>query len=190
MNKKMITMVAVLLVAVTVGVFASSATDLNGSDFVRLGNLGIVSGELFEENGEWYLTSEGKEYAIHLGNYEVVYPQGIELEEGSEAVVRGFILGNDISAVKVASKDSVWNLRTEAGVPLWAGAGNRDNQVSDRNDRQGMGNYSQMSQRSNARGNYRQATQVARGSQSRFSAPGVQTSPVEHRNSQRPMIRY
>jgi len=216
MNKKMISMVTFLLVAVTVGVFASSPTGLTGSDFVRLGNLGIVSGELSEEDGEWYLTSEDKEYALHLGNYEVIYPQGIDLEEGSEAVVRGFVLENDISAVRVVSEDSAWDLRTEAGVPLWAGKGNRENQLSNSTDRLGMGNYTQMSQRSNAMGNYSQmsqrsnamgnysqvsqrshamgdygqSSQVERGAQPRFNAPIAQTPQVGYRNNQRPMGRF
>ena len=134
-------MVAILLVAVSVGVFASSTSDLKGSDFVRLGQLGIVSGTLSEENGEWYLTTTDSEYALHLGNYEVIYPEGIDLEEGSEAVVRGFVLDSDISAITVATNEDSYSFRSAAGVPLWSGQGERQNQSVAQNERTGQGNY-------------------------------------------------
>ena len=53
MNKRNISMVAILLVVVSIGAFASSQSDLKGSDFVRLGQLGSVSGTLSQDSGEW-----------------------------------------------------------------------------------------------------------------------------------------
>ena len=171
MNKKNLSMVAILLVAVSVGVFASSTSDLKGSDFVRLGKLGIVSGTLSEEGGEWYLTSEKNEYALHLGNYEVIYPKGIDLKEGSGAVVRGFVLEDDISAVTLATDDARYSLRTAEGFPLWAGQGARQNQQSFRNEKSGQ--------------NARQPVAVAQGRQAYALIPeqGMQNRQATFQNS-------
>lgn len=143
MNKRNISMVAILLVLGAIGVFASSNSDLKGSDFVRLGHLGIVSGTLSEEGGEWYLSTGDSEYALHLGNYQVVYPKGITLNEGSEAVVRGFVLDSDISAVTVATAEDKYSFRTAEGLPLWSGQGAMQNQLANQNERAGQGNYTQ-----------------------------------------------
>lgn len=139
MNTRNISMVAILLVVVSMGVFASSASDLKGSDFVRLGHLGIVSGTLSEEGGEWYLATGDSEYALHLGNYRVVYPKGITLNEGSEAVVRGFVLDDDISAVTVATEANRYSFRTAEGIPLWAGQGAMQNQKANQSASVGQG---------------------------------------------------
>ena len=143
MNKRNISMVAILLVVVSVGVFASSNSNLKGRDFVRLGQLGILSGTLSEEDGEWYLTTTGSEYALHLGNYQVIYPKGIALNEGSRAVVRGFVLDSDISAVTLATDEKRYSFRTAEGIPLWAGKGEIQNQLINQNERPGQGNYRQ-----------------------------------------------
>ncbi len=161
MNKRNISMVAILLVVVSVGAFASSNSDLNGSDFVRLGNLGIVTGALSEEDGEWYLSTDEGEYALHLGNYEVVYPRGIDLKEGTEAVVRGFVLDSDISAVTLATGDQRYSFRTAEGVPLWSGQGERQNQLANQYDRTGQGNY-------------RQSVPMVQNRQASYQSPGMQ----------------
>lgn len=107
--------------------FASSSA-LKGSDYVRLGNQGAVSGTLKEADGEWFLaTGDAKEYALHLGNYEVMYPEGISLREGEQASVKGFVYGQDISAITVASAGKTWEFRSNDGRPLWSGDGNRQN---------------------------------------------------------------
>lgn len=159
MKKRNISMVAILLVMVTVGLFAASESDLRGSDFVRLGKLGIVSGTLSEVDGEWYLTTTDTKYALHLGNYEVIYPKGIDLKEGSEALVRGFVLDSDISAVTVGTREVSYSFRTLEGLPLWAGQGERKNQIASQNERKALGNF-------------RQGVAVAQGRQASFQSPG------------------
>ncbi len=183
MNKRNISMVAILLVMVSVGVFASSNSDLKGSDFVRLGNLGIVTGALSEEDGEWYLSTDEGEYALHLGNYEVIYPRGIDLKEGSEAVVRGFVLNSDISAVTLATGDQRYSFRTAEGVPLWSGQGERQNQMASQYQRTGQGNYRQpvpMAQNRQAsiqssvqgrQSNFQSSNQGFQGRQASFQSP-------------------
>lgn len=159
MNIRNISMVAILLVVVSVGAFASSGSDLKGSDFVRLGQLGIVSGTLSQDSGEWYLTDAKSQYALHLGNYEVIYPKGINLKEGSAAVARGFVLGSDISAVTVASSEGKYPLRTSEGIPLWSGQGSRKNQQAFQSERTGQGYY-------------RQSVHMMQSRQASFQGPG------------------
>ena len=107
--------------AAAAGVFAGEA--LLGRDYVRLGKLGSLTGTLREEMGEWYLTSTSREYAIHLGNYGIMYPDGILLESGSSAVVKGFVYENHVSAVSITSDGKTWNFRDEYGRPAWSGRG-------------------------------------------------------------------
>ncbi|MDY0288214.1 MAG: hypothetical protein RBR15_05270 [Sphaerochaeta sp.] len=176
MNKKSISMVAILLLVVTVGAFASSNSDLKGRDFVRLGTLGIVSGTLSEDGGEWYLTSPTGEYALHLGKYEVIYPKGINLKEGSAAVVRGFVLDSDISAVTVDSANAKYSLRTVAGVPLWSGQGMRENQQAFQTERTGQANFRQplpvmQSRQASFQG---QGMQALQSRQASFQGQGMQ----------------
>jgi len=114
--------------AAAAGVFASEA--LAGRDYVRLGKLGSVTGTLRQEAGEWYLRTPNLEYAIHLGNYGIVYPEGISLESGSSAEVKGFIYENHVSAVSVTSDGKTWNFRDQDGRPAWAGGGRGRNEYA------------------------------------------------------------
>jgi hypothetical protein len=177
MNTRNISMVAILLVMVSVGVFASSNSDLKGSDFVRLGQLGIVSGTLSEEDGEWYLTTKDSEYALHLGNYEVIYPKGINLKEGSDVVVRGFVLDSDISAVTVATGDDKYSFRTAEGIPLWSGQGERQNQLTSQYERSGQGNY-------------RQSFPVVQNRQASYQSLGMQGRQVSNQSQGQGMLAH
>ena len=159
MNKRNISMVAILLVMVSVGVFAATDSDLRGSDFVRLGQLGIVSGTLSEVDGEGYLNTTDTEYALHLGNYEVIYPKGINLKEGSEAIVTGFVLNSDISAITVGTHEASYSFRTAEGMPLWAGQGERQNQQAFQNVGKVLGKVSR-------------GVPVAQGRQATFQSVG------------------
>jgi hypothetical protein len=109
--------------------FASlSASDaLYGRDVVESGAKATLSGILIEEAGEWSLKTADKVYAVHLGNYLVIYPKGIGLEEGDRATVRGFVAGLDVSAISVAAGGAIYEFRGEDGAPLWSGRGNRRN---------------------------------------------------------------
>jgi rubrerythrin len=104
-----------------------AADTLYGRDIVDSGSKVTISGTLVEEAGEWSLKTAEKTYAIHLGNYAVIYPKGLGLREGDQAAVRGFLTGQDISAIEVVSRGSTYEFRTEDGTPLWSGRGNRRN---------------------------------------------------------------
>jgi hypothetical protein len=126
--------IGLCLVFVTGSIFASSI--LRGSDYVRLGKQSSLNGILTQADGEWYLTTDGKEeYSLHLGNYEVMYPNGISLTSGQEAFVKGFVYDQDISAITVVSEGKSWEFRSIEGRPLWSGSGNRQNEKTDSNVR-------------------------------------------------------
>jgi hypothetical protein len=119
-------MIAAMLAASALA--ALSATDaFYGRDIAESGARATLSGILVEEAGEWSLKAAGKVYAVHLGNYAAIYPEGIGLREGDQATVRGFVTGLDISAISVASRGFTYDLRGEDGSPLWSGKGNRRN---------------------------------------------------------------
>jgi hypothetical protein len=96
---------------------------------------------------------------LHLGNYEVIYPKGIDLKEGSEAIVRGFVLNSDISAITVGTHEASYSFRTAEGMPLWAGQGERPNQQAFQNVGKVLGKVSR-------------GVPVAQGRQATFQSVG------------------
>lgn len=104
-------------------VMPSDREQLSGADFVQLGELSTVSGELVTQYGEWFLQTDSRLYEIHLGNHEHRRAIGVDLEVGREAEVKGFIYEDDIAVVSMIIDNHEYAFRTEEGRPLWAGAG-------------------------------------------------------------------
>lgn len=123
MKKTLLVLVIGALVAVAL--FADGV--YTGSDYVRMGKLGSINGTLAEEGGEWYLETAQVTYEVHLGNYEVLYPDGLGLEAGAQATVQGFIYEDQVSAVSVTTAAGTWKFRSVEGTPLWAGRGQGQN---------------------------------------------------------------
>lgn len=121
---RILTTLTVLFILVAAPVCAE---ELSGSDYVRLGKPGTVTGTLFEEDGEWYLTAGERIYEVHLGNYTVLYPDGLNLQTGEQAVIHGFIYQNNIAVISVETRGKTWTFRNEDGSPRWAGRGNGRN---------------------------------------------------------------
>jgi hypothetical protein len=97
------------------------ASDVLGREAVELGSLQSLSGTLSSDDGEWYLTAEGTLYAVHLGNHDFVDSLDWELKEGSVVNLSGFVYGTDIAVVNLTVGGETFHLRSEEGVPLWAG---------------------------------------------------------------------
>ena len=106
----------------------SFAGDLIGREVVDQGTIGTVTGVLVYQDSEWFIDTEEGLFLVHLGNHDFVEGTGMELSEGDEAAVYGFIAGQDIAAVNVTLGSEVYALRNEDGFPLWAGSGQRRNQ--------------------------------------------------------------
>ena|SRR5690554_890126 len=95
--------------------------NLIGKDFVRLGEKQTVSGILLYEDGEWLIQTEsGLLYEAHLGNHDHQEKIGLDLQEGQEARIYGFVYFDDIAVVSLSINDKTYNFRTEDGSPLWA----------------------------------------------------------------------
>lgn len=104
------------------------AADLVGREVVDQGTIGTVTGVLVYQDSEWFIDTEDGLFLVHLGNHDFVDGTGMELNEGEEAIVYGFIAGQDIAAVNVTLGSEVYALRSEDGFPLWAGSGAMRNQ--------------------------------------------------------------
>jgi hypothetical protein len=125
--KSSMRLATIILAAATIAAAPLAADTLYGRDIVDTGTKVTLSGILFEEAGEWSLKTADKTYAVHLGNYGVIYPKGIGLRAGDQATVRGFLTGLDLSAISLASGGATYEFRAEDGTPLWSGRGNRRN---------------------------------------------------------------
>jgi len=125
MKTKIFFLVSVLAI-LGAGLFALYS---NGSDIVNSGKLETLRGKLSYDGSEWSLETTAKKlYDLHLGNYSVLYPEGLDLKEGQEAEVEGFVLNSDIAVTSITSGGSTFTLRdSETGRPLWAGQGRNTN---------------------------------------------------------------
>lgn len=122
-GKLTIKLALLLVLGVGIVLLPLAAESLSGRDIVNKGTLKTLTGTLTEKDGEWFLqTSEG-EYNVHLGNYEVIYPRGIDLKENTPAEVMGFVYGKDIAAVTVKNQNRTYKFRDKDGSPLWSGNG-------------------------------------------------------------------
>lgn len=106
-----------------------SDTALRGRDFVRLGDPGTVTGTLATIGGEWFLKAGDETYELHFGDHRHRAETGINLEEGIEAEVFGFIvegaLGtpSDIAVCTIVIDGDGLRFREDDGTPLWRGRG-------------------------------------------------------------------
>ena len=126
MKKIRVFVMSILLIgSVAAGAFAA---DLVGREVVEQGTIGTVAGILVYQDSEWFIDTGNGLFLVHLGNHDFVDGTGMELSEGDEATVYGFIAGQDIAAVNVTLGSEVYALRSEDGFPLWAGSGRMRNQ--------------------------------------------------------------
>ena len=124
----------VLMITLTAGVFAES---LLGRDLVDQGVETTLSGSLVYEDGEWYLETGEDLVQLHLGNQDYLDSIGLELTAGENATVVGFLAGEDIAPMTLTVGSDEYRLLDESGFPLWAGNGQRRNQVA--GERRGAG---------------------------------------------------
>lgn len=96
---------------------------LSGRDFVALGNLATINGELFTESNEWFLQSDAMIYEIHLGDHGYREEIGLALEAGVEASIYGYLYGDDMAVVSLTMGGKTYFFRTEEGLPLWGSFG-------------------------------------------------------------------
>jgi len=125
----------VVLITIIGTVSAEGDNSLSGREIVDQGKGISLSGTLSEKEDEWYLTQGGKEYALHFGNYEVLYPKGMGLKAGLKVDVQGFAVGTDVSVTTLKLAGQEFALRSADGTPLWAGRGQgRNRTIADQDD--------------------------------------------------------
>jgi len=102
-------------------------------------SLAKLDGTLVYDDPEWYLDTGDETVALHLGNS--TYRESLEealdfqLEDGAEVTAFGIMEEDGLSVARITTGDGEMVLRSDTGVPRWAGRGNRTSQ----NDRQGGG---------------------------------------------------
>ena len=129
MKRISIIVLAVMLVGVS-GIFASDS-GITGREVVAMGTLQTMEGTLVEEDDEWYLQTGEILYAVHLGNYDFLDTLEMDLNEGERVTLQGFVQGEDIAAVNITTGGKTYLVRSENGMPLWAGNGQGRNRQSD-----------------------------------------------------------
>ena len=107
----------------------SGGPEQSGKSVVEMGTLGTVSGTLSYDGSEWYLDTDKETYILHFGNSAYVESTGIDLREGEQIDIRGFVSGEEIAVADARIDAQVYTFRSEDGMPLWAGNGRRDNQI-------------------------------------------------------------
>lgn len=116
-------MVVGLLLVLLAGTVSLMADDgPGGRDVAAAGVFGTVEGFLFTEKGEWYLSSDGTTYEIHMGN--LGHSGSIQLEEGAYAKAEAFIMDTHLAPVSLETGENTYHFWTEDRRPVWAGSGN------------------------------------------------------------------
>jgi hypothetical protein len=100
-----------------------SSKVLKGKDYVRMGKVETLIGNLVQKGDEWELKVGDTKYEIHMGPIDFRNTQGLILKEGAQAVVTGFVYNNDLSVTIIETGGKSVSLRDEFGRPAWAGSG-------------------------------------------------------------------
>jgi hypothetical protein len=99
------------------------------SDTAAQSSLTRLEGKLLSEDPEWFIDTGNEVVALHLGNRAYLESLEeslhIELEEGGHAVVFGIMEEDGLSVVRMTTAGGELALRSDSGIPLWAGNGNR-----------------------------------------------------------------
>lgn len=108
---------------------------LTGKDFVALGQLEWIHGNLLTEDDEWFLLTQEDLYEIHFGDHTYREDIGLVLIEGEEVSICGYLYKNDMAVVSLIIADKIYDFRTQEGTPLWGAF--RGNQMFEIRKREG-----------------------------------------------------
>ncbi len=84
-----------------------------------------LEGKLVYDDPEWLLDTGDESVALFLGNRTFLESLDIELKEGTEVVAFGIMEDDGLSVARIITEDGEIVLRSDTGVPQWAGNGNR-----------------------------------------------------------------
>jgi hypothetical protein len=94
---------------------------LRGRDLVQLGKVTVLTGILEQHGDEWGLKVGTTSYEIHLGPADYRTNQGLVLNNGDQATVKGFVYGTDVAVMEIQAGGKTITLRDDTGRPAWAG---------------------------------------------------------------------
>jgi hypothetical protein len=94
---------------------------LKGRDLAQLGKVATLTGTLEQHGDEWGLKVGHTSYEIHLGPADYRTNQGLVLNNGGQATVKGFVYGADVAVMEIEAGGKKITLRDETGRPAWAG---------------------------------------------------------------------
>lgn len=142
MKRIAMVLVAMVIVGSLVGAQATAVDavdqDPSGRIVSARGTLQTLSGTLRWERDEWFLATDSHAlYELHLGPYG---HQDEPLFTGDvAAVVEGFVYGDHIAPVTVATAGDVHRFWATDRMPLWAGSGEGGGRVAQTNPEIPMG---------------------------------------------------
>ena len=118
-NEKLKGLILIIILTFIVSSIIADNSPLKGKDFVKLGSLQTISGKLFEENAEWFIKADIETIALHFGPREFLESKNVSLTEKKDFTITGFLYENNLAVVNFIFSDSLVELRTEEGDPLW-----------------------------------------------------------------------
>ncbi len=115
-----------LIIAIVALVGTSAFSQVNGMygrQIAAEGRIETVQGTLGLDGNEWILNVGNIAYNLHLGRYG--HEPDLALNEGTSAVVEGFVMERGIAPVSILTEGQELAFWHEDGYPLWAGRGAR-----------------------------------------------------------------
>ena len=100
-----------------------------GRDVARLGAVETVQGTLRYADEEWLLECGETVYDLHLG--PLGHEGNLPFRAGAQASVTGFVHGEHIAPIVVASGGTESRFWNEDRTPSWAGQGDRRNAATE-----------------------------------------------------------
>ncbi len=129
-NKKINGIQIIIILALIFSNIIAENNPLKGKDFVKLGTLQTISGELFEEYSEWSLKTDKGIIELHFGPREFLAHKNVTLKETDNFSVTGFLYENHLAVTNFMFDDKLVELRTKDGDPLW-----RNTKFSNKNNK-------------------------------------------------------
>ena len=114
------TILIVLLMTGVIFLFAAHIHKMRGNEVVKKGKLTKISGELINENGEWYLKKGKKKIEMHFGPEEYREEKGVEVKPQKNFSANGFLYKDSFAIINFAYNDTTVTLRDKTGKALWS----------------------------------------------------------------------
>ncbi len=118
-NMKLKGLLIIIILTFIMSNIIADDSPLKGKDFVKLGILQTISGELFEEDAEWFIKADTEIIALHFGPGDFLESKNVSLTEKKNFTITGFLYENNLAVVNFIFNNSLVELRTEEGDPLW-----------------------------------------------------------------------